>query len=228
MRLDIEKHKLFILLVIADLAFILLHVLYVYTDLLPSNMYSLARDRGYAEFFQYVKELWLTILLLLLGIKRRRGVFWVFSLFFLYALFDDSFEFHELFGNFLADFLSIQPALGLRPVDFGELIVSVVFGLLFAIPLLLFYLLSDRPVRKITHAMLGLIAVLAGFGILMDMVGILVKDIAARRVLVILEEGGEMLVMSVITWFVFRLPLFNDPDQPASLEPPKMVRKQDV
>jgi hypothetical protein len=161
-----------------------------------------------------------------LGVKRRHGLFWVFSFFFLYTLFDDSFEFHELFGSFLADFLAIQPALGLRPVDFGELIVYVAFGLLFAVPLLLFYLMSDRSVRKVAHALLGMIVVLAGFGVLMDMVGIIVKELDVRRVLVIIEEGGEMLVMSAITWFVFRLPLLHNPDQSVLPQPRLPERKQ--
>lgn len=56
MKFDLEKDKLLFLLIFTDLAFVVLHILYVYTNLLSSSLYSLSRDRGFAEFFQYTKE----------------------------------------------------------------------------------------------------------------------------------------------------------------------------
>ena len=150
MKLDLEKDKLLVLLLITDLVFVLLHILNVYTGLLNSSLYMLSRDRGYAEFFQYTKELWIAVLFLFLAIKKKSGIFYVFSLLFVYLLFDDSFEVHENLGKLIAETLHFQGWLGLRPVDFGELLVSGLFGLLFLIARILFFFFSDQITRRIT------------------------------------------------------------------------------
>jgi hypothetical protein len=212
MKFDLEKYKLLLLLLIADIVFIILHIVYRYTDLLPSSLFSLSRDRGYAEFFQYTKELWIAILLLILGIKQRRGLFTAFSFLFLYFLTDDSIELHEGMGKFFADFLNFQPAFGLRAVDFGEVLVSAFFGLLFFGSIAIFYYLSERPERKIAQSLIGLILLMALFGILLDMIEVMTTHPATARVLTIIEEGGEMVVMSIIAWFVFGLKINNRMD----------------
>ena len=217
MKFDLEKDKLLILLVITDLVFVFLHILYVYTDLLPSSLYSLSRDRGYSEFFQFAKELWIIVLFLLLGVKQRRGLYYVFSFLFLYFLIDDSLELHERMGELLADFLHIQPALGLRSLDFGELLVSAIFGLLFAFSLAVLYFLSDSFMRKVAFSLIFLIVILAVFGVLVDMIEITITQPVLNDILVIIEEAGEMLIMSVITWFVFRLNLYDDQISPPRL-----------
>ena len=118
-------------MLLADLAFIILHIFHVFTGLLPSSLYSLSRDGGYSEFFQYTKELWIAVLFLALAIRQRKPLYLIFSFLFIYFLVDDSFEFHEQVGALLADTLHFQPVLGLRTVDMGELAVSVFFGGLF-------------------------------------------------------------------------------------------------
>jgi hypothetical protein len=49
---------LLLLLVAADLAFIVLHVLYIETSLLRGRPFSLEADDGVSEAFQYVKQFW--------------------------------------------------------------------------------------------------------------------------------------------------------------------------
>jgi len=210
MKFNFEKDLLLILLVTADLAFFVLHILYITTDLLTVSLYSLSRDRGYSEFFQYTKELWIAVLLLILGLRQRRLLYFVFSLLFVYFLLDDSLELHEQMGVFLADFLNLQPALGLRAIDFGELLVSTMFGLLFAISIAFSYLLSDPFMRRVALYLLAMIVALAICGIILDMVEIIVTQPVINPILVVLEEGGEMLIMSVITWFAFRLTIDRD------------------
>jgi hypothetical protein len=204
----IEKYKLLLLLLLGDLVFIILHIIHVYTPHLPERLYSLTLDRGHSEFFQYTKELWIAVLLLIAAIQHRKGLYAIFSLLFLYFLIDDSFEFHENFGELLSDLLHFQPAFGLRPVDIGELAVSTSFGLLFLLLIAASFYLSDRVTRRISLYLLGLILLLVFFGVFLDMFEIMIKDNAASRVLRIIEEGGEMVVMSTITWFAFRLDHF--------------------
>ena len=210
MKFEFEKDKLLVLLLITDFVFIILHILNLYTGLLNSSLYMLTRDRGYAEFFQYTKEFWIAVMFLILGIKKKQGIYFVFSLLFVYLLIDDSFEIHENFGRLIAEFFNIQPWIGLRAVDFGELIVSAVFGVLFLTALILFFILSDQITRRIALYMSIFMVLLAFFGVVMDMVVVMVDHRRTTRVLEIIEEGGEMLVMSVITWFVYHLRVKDD------------------
>jgi hypothetical protein len=205
MKFDFEKYKLLILFILADLSFIILHILHVYTGLLPDSLYSLSRDRGYAEFFQYTKELWIAVLFLALAIRQRKPVYLIFSFLFLYFLIDDSFEFHEQTGSLLAETLHLEPLFGLRSVDMGELAVSIFFGGLFFTAIGITYALSAPGERKISTQVILLIVIMAIFGVLLDMLEIMTEHPGLSELLKILEEGGEMLVMSVITWFVYRL-----------------------
>jgi hypothetical protein len=207
MKLNFEKNKLLGLLLLADLAFIFLHILHVYSNVLPSSYYSLARDRGYGEFYQYLKEFWIFIQFLILGIKNRKLLFVTYSTLFLYLLIDDSFEFHENFGAFIADLFHLQPQLGLRAIDFGELAITGFFGGLFAISITIFHYFSDKPTRAISKKIILMVIFLFLFGVVLDMLEIVVDHNLLASFLVILEEGGEMLVMSFITWFVFQLRL---------------------
>jgi hypothetical protein len=203
-----ERYKLLILLLLADIVFIILHIIYVYTPYLPSVGFSLTFSGSYSEFFQYTKEFWIMVLFLILAVQHRKVMYAVLSLLFLYLLFDDSFEFHENFGATVAEFFNFQPAFGLRAVDFGELAVSAIFGGLLFIALLIAYLLSDAVARRVARYTIILVIALVFFGVFLDMVEVLIESREISLVLRIIEEGGEMLVMSVITWFAFSLNIF--------------------
>lgn len=210
MKFELAKDKLLILLIAADVSFIVLHLLHTYTILLPDNLFSIGQDRGYGEFFQYTKELWVAILLFLLGLRKRKFLYIIFAFLFLYFLIDDALEVHERFGAFLSDFLNFQPNLGLRAIDFGELAVSVFFGALFFIAIGITHHQNVSSARTISKYLISLIVLLALFGVVMDMLGIIVQHAVVNPILVMIEEGGEMLVMSMITWFVFRLDLATE------------------
>src|SRR3990172_10722019 len=207
MKFDLAKDKLLILLIAADVSFIVLHLFHTYTILLPDNLFSIGQDRGYGEFFQYTKELWVAILLFLLGLRKRKFLYIIFAFLFLYFLIDDALEVHERFGAFLSDFLNFQPNLGLRAIDFGELAVSIFFGALFFFAIGITHHQSDSSARTVSKYLIILIVLLALFGVVMDMLEIIVEHAVVNPILVMIEEGGEMLVMSMITWFVFRLDL---------------------
>jgi hypothetical protein len=205
MKFDFEKYKLLALLFLADLSFIILHIFHVYIGWLPDSLYSLSRDRGYAEFFQYTKELWIAVLFLALAVYQRKPVYLIFSFLFLYFLIDDSFEFHEQTGSLMAETLHLEPLFGLRSVDMGELAVSIFFGGLFFTAIGITYAMSPARERKISTQVILLIVFMAVFGVLLDMFEIITEHPGLSELLKILEEGGEMLVMSVITWFAYRL-----------------------
>jgi glucan phosphoethanolaminetransferase (alkaline phosphatase superfamily) len=132
----------------------------------------------------------------------------VLSLLFFYLLFDDSFEFHENFGATIAEFLNLQPAFGLRAVDFGELAVSAIAGALLMAALLVAFLLSDKTARRVARSIMAMIVVLVFFGVFLDMLDVLIESMGGSIIVRTIEEGGELIVMSVITWFTFSLDHF--------------------
>lgn len=203
-----ERYKLLLLLFLSDIAFIILHLIYIYTPYLPSVRFSLTYAGGYSEFFQYTKEFWITVLFLALAIKHRSAMYSVLSLLFFYLLFDDSFEFHENFGATIAEFLNLQPAFGLRAVDFGELAVSAIAGALLMAALLVAFLLSDKTARRVARSIMAMIVVLVFFGVFLDMLDVLIESMGGSIIVRTIEEGGELIVMSVITWFTFSLDHF--------------------
>lgn len=214
--IDFQKDALLFLLLIADLAFVILHIFYRYTDTISSGLYSLSRDRGYAEFFQYTKELWIAVLLLAIAFRQRRLLYPVLAFVFLSFLVDDAFQYHESVGRLLAEVFNLPTPLGLEPKDLGELIVFAITGILLAAAVAIFYFLADPETRAATRPVIALIVVFAVFGVLVDLIHSIIPVISIARVVTIIEESGEMLVMSVITWMVYRLNAAQPPPAAAS------------
>jgi len=181
-------------------------MIHTYTEYCGDPYYSLAKDRGYAEVFQYIKEYWIGLLFLYLAIKRRNFLYLSWSLLFGYLLLDDSFQIHEKLGSKVGSYFEFSPMLGLRAQDFGELIVSASFGSGFLGLIGLTYYFSDSSIKRTCRCLLVMLLVLVFFGIVMDMVDIMVKSPVWSPILGTVEDGGEMLIMSVIAWFVFLLP----------------------
>jgi surface polysaccharide O-acyltransferase-like enzyme len=93
---------------------------------------------------------------------------------------------------------------GLRAVDFGELAVTAFFAsILFGVIGVAYYR-SDHDARSFSRSMLLLLVALAVFGVVFDMVHVMIKGPAWEFALEIVEDGGEMVVMSVIMRFVFQ------------------------
>ena len=99
-----------VLLLVGDLVYIAIHLVWTETTLLNSPLAALDVDRGYAEFFQYMKLLWTGLLLTCLCLRTRRWGYLAWALLFAYLLVDDSFSLHENLGKMLADRLALQDA----------------------------------------------------------------------------------------------------------------------
>jgi hypothetical protein len=65
-------------------------------------MFAITKDLGYPEIYQYIKELWIVVLLLSVLIKTRVGSYSVWALIFLYILIDDALRIHETYGLYIA------------------------------------------------------------------------------------------------------------------------------
>jgi hypothetical protein len=201
MNFNIEKAstKVLFLLLLADFAFIILHVFHR-INLVSDEIYTMDTDSGYAEMFQYIKEYWIVVILFILAIRRKHIVYFAWSSLFIYFLLDDSLRIHETFGKYMANYFEFQPMFQLRPQDFGELGVSILFGLLLFTFIGVSYLFSDNVAKQISKHLFILVMALVFFGVIVDMLHPIIPWGGTT-----IEDGGEMLVMSIIVCYAFDL-----------------------
>jgi len=194
-----------LLLLVADFAFIFLHFLLLMT-IVNDPLYSLERDRGYPEFYQYVKELWIIVLLLSICVRTGAVGYIAWVMLFGYLLCDDALEVHETLGEYIATRLYFVPLLRLRARDFGELAVSAMSGALLLTLLAWAYVRGSDTFKQSTKHLLLLLLALAFFGIFVDMLHVALRMGRQVRLLFgVVEDGGEMIAMSFIVWYVFLL-----------------------
>ena len=206
-KLDIDtwkRHDLGLFL-ITDFTFILLHIIFTHTRFISDYAFSLEADRGYSEFFQYIKEYWIAILLVFLAIRARSFLYLSWSFLFFYLFLDDSLEIHENVGAYLSNQLNFIPLFNLRLEDFGEILVSASACLIFGTFIAISYRFGDRIFRQISKTLIKLLLALAFCGILIDIVHVIFNNSFIETLLVIVEDGGELIIMSLIACFTLSL-----------------------
>lgn len=201
--------RLLTLLICADVAFIILHVVYFQTELLNNSLYSLSRDNGYAEFFQYTKFLWIILLLFGVFVRTKSPGYLAWASLFLYFLADDAFKLHENYGRVIARNLDFIPPMSVRLQDVGELIVTAIAGVIIFPLLILAFWRGSQLFRKVALDFALLLAALVFVGVAVDLVheAIGAEGFLDQIVFRVLEEGGEMVVTSFILWYTFLLSL---------------------
>ncbi|MCS5735648.1 hypothetical protein [Herbiconiux daphne] len=194
-----------VLIVGVDIALGLVHLLVMALFDAP-NLWRVDMDGSYGEAFQYVKYVWVLALVIVYARQARNWpmVAWVPLI--VYFLLDDSVQFHELIGYWY----STQPwSFGISVVSaetLGELAASAAFGLVLLIPLVIGYLKGDARTRWIFRVMAVILAVLLVFAVVIDVLHSLVVDIRILdRGIGFAEDFGEMLALSALVLFVFRL-----------------------
>jgi hypothetical protein len=195
----------------ADFAFIVLHIIYKTTTLLGSPFFSVKRDLGYSEFFQYMKFLWIIILLVYIIKTTGSWSYLSWVAVFLYFLVDDAFQVHEKIGQTLADKYDFIPPFNLRLQDLGELAVYAIAGVLLMLGLIWAYTRGSRNFKGISIDILLLVSILVFFGVVVDMAEITSSlGIFVKETLGLIDDGGEMIVTSFMLWYVFRLTIRNE------------------
>jgi hypothetical protein len=201
---------LLLLLLSADLAFIVLHMITMATPILNSVLFTLEKEGRYPEIYQYIKLFWIIILFIyvLKSTKCCSYVSWI--LVFTYFLCDDALQIHETIGGYIAKSVDFHPPLNLSLQDFGELAVSATMGMLLLAICAWAYLRGSHTYKKISNDMLLFIVVLVFFGVFIDMVHSSIKPGPVVSLgFGIAEDGGEMVVVSLILWYVFLLAIRN-------------------
>ena len=198
---------LLVLLIATDLAFIVLHVVYVETTLLRGRPFSLEADNGLPEAFQYVKQFWIALCMLALFRRTRQVVYAGWTLVFAFLLLDDAFQLHESFGQWLGSQYSLPVAFGLRPDDIGELLFASLIGGVTVLLIGFGFWRGDADARTVSRDTALLVVILAGLGVGVDIVHVITyfKAPLLGQLLLILEDGGEMLVVSAIAAYTFNV-----------------------
>lgn len=203
-------------LLFIDLIFVILHIfnkLHLFGDRfnLPvsfhafeSRIFSLTEDRGLAESFMYLKELTIVLLLIMLIYQNRVFLFGGLIFLFGYFLFDDMLSIHETVGYNLSEMFSFPSILGLRPEDLGELLVTAIAGAIIGSTLLIGYIIAKKEQRRIFRIYGYLIAGFLVFAVGVDMIDPSIDSLAMRGVVSMIEDTGEMFVMSLMVVYTLR------------------------
>lgn len=198
---------LLLLLVCSDLGFVLLHVISVETGWLRGARISLEAEGGPAEIFQYLKEFSVMVCMVVAFVATRRAVYISWALVSLFLLADDSMQFHESVGMWLGERYAFAAPFGLRSYDVGELLFAGSAGLVMLVLVGGAVWRGTEQCRRVSRDLGILIVALGLVGILLDVVHVVAyygRSLLAQ-VLLVLEDGGEMIVMSAMTAYAFHV-----------------------
>lgn len=196
-------------LVVADVAFIGVSVWHLVLGE-RTGPWVLETDGGHAEQFGYLQQGAVAVLLLVLALVTRRGVFLAWGSLYACALADDSLRLHENKGAWLADRIGEHlwfpdGLLGLRANDLGEILV---WGLLAVVPLaaaILLHRRSDTDTRRDSLGIAALLALYVFYGGIVDQLHVLVMDTPIGDAVGTIEDGGEMIALSLTVAFAIGL-----------------------
>jgi hypothetical protein len=199
------RHWLVALLAL-DALFIGLHLVRPVVPGLRSALFSITEDGGLPELYQYAK--WFAIAVCTAGVAWRRHSrgFALWAVLAVYLLGEDALMLHERVGDALREWHPFDAPFGLRLDDVGELVTVVAVGLVFAVLFAVGYRRGSDEFRHATHDLAVIIGALGTVGVGMDMASVaLHPGPALLTVLTVAEDGGEMLVASVMAWYALVL-----------------------
>lgn len=157
-------------------------------------------DGSHIEVWGHIQLLAAGVILLVLAVAQRMFVFGAWALLLFVVVVDDLFQLHEELGEYLVGALSLQPAMGLRAEDFGELVTWAVLGLLVLGPVVVGHWRADVWGRRQSWGFVGILILLAVFAIGVDMLAIVLQGHVpgqVLRVVALSETAGEIIPMSL-------------------------------
>jgi hypothetical protein len=195
-----------LVLLLADLAFITVHMFRRLSPYLADPMFDIETDRGYAEMYQYLKYVGMILIFACLCIKGKTLLFLPWALLFAYFVADDALQMHELVGRWIGEMIPFRPPFRLRKDDLGELVVTMTAGLVLMPSFAAAYYFGSRPARKIFHDLFLLMGLLLAFAVGVDMVHSAYSGSPRIELyLGLIEDGGEMVAVSLFAWYAFLL-----------------------
>jgi zinc transporter ZupT len=205
-HVDARLVRICVLLLAVDVFFIVvfsIHTIYVllYNDRVPilGDKWNIVYDRSYAEMFGYLKTALILSLLISIPQVWKRPIYLAFAGIFTFVLVDDALRVHERFGLLVARALDLQPFLGLRPVDPGELMVWTIAGIPLLAGAVAAFVRSPAEDRGNGLLLAAALAVLALFVVVIDMAHIVLRRAfrGADDLFTVIEDGGEQFALSL-------------------------------
>ena len=192
-----------LLLLSADFMFVVIHFLYKLTHPDPYSLFHLTIDRSYAEIFQYIKYFWIIILFIYIVRSTRINQYFSWILVFVFFFFNDAFQLHREIGRFIAINFNLNPPFHLAPHDVGSLVYFIISGVLLSGILFWSYRRGNQNFKICTIDLGIFMLFIVFFGVVVDAVHAAFNLYGMG--LSILEDSGEMLMVSLILWYVFTL-----------------------
>lgn len=188
-----------ILCLLTDFGFGLLHILRA-VGFFSADGFFVNAERGYAEIFQYVKEVWSGMILLFVTYKRKSLLAAVWSLLFFYFFIDDSTQFHEKTDNTFGDYITLTD-WGILPYqDVWQVVTGVVVALISLSIIYFVYRRSNDILLKTKsiYLLFGVL-VLGAFGVGIDVIHALFRgNYLLDTIFALAEDLGEMIGVSII------------------------------
>lgn len=194
---------LLLLLLGGDCIYLVIHIAWLQLPGISLDLYSLYRDRSYAEFFQYMKYCWGAGVLGYFSLRYRSISCIGWAILFGYMLLDDSMWLHEWAGGLISASLNIPQIGGMPGASLGEVVYAVCALAVLSLPLVAGWLWDDHYWRGMHRHLFIMLLVLAMFSLGVDVIGEIYLILHIPLVTII-EDLGEMYSVSVMVWIAVR------------------------
>ena len=170
-----KSDKFLLVLLCIDILFILLSFIDRFTAL-NFSYFLVNRDNFFAEKFQYLKYIGISILSFLLATKRTASQFFVFMIIPIYLYLDDQNKLHETFGNKIASLLTegnprdIFLISNVRFQDIGEVLYMSFVAFILLIIFLICFKLSNPSEKYFLKNILNYFFIFGFFAVIVDLI----------------------------------------------------------
>lgn len=218
-----------LLLLLTDALFIGLYLLWrggqavSILDVLPDGAYDLEEDGSPSEIFGYVKEYWIALMFVLIAFLRSERSYLAWAAILTFILLDDVVMVHERLGTQIAELLPSAGVFGLHAQDAGELVAAGLVGGVLLLVLVVADTWSSAEFRAVSRQVAVLLVLLFVIAVLLDALHSLIGNLYTSTIVAALEDGGELVVMSLLCWYVLRVVLYATRSTPAADTLPELV-----
>lgn len=192
------------LLLLVDACLVTVHILGAGSGQPEDWLWWLDADGGHPELLQYVKLLWVALLLAIAAWRWRRLAWLAATLAALAVLVDDVWMLHERFGPVVGQMVPLPPNSGDYADFVGELLVLAAAGSVLLLLMVVGYLRADAHTRAWLRPIIILFVALAFVGGVVDLLHQTTQALA-YRVGTVVEDGGEMVVASLMAAQAFHV-----------------------
>lgn len=183
-------------------------------------VFHVGRERSYGEFLEYVMTLWIVLMLAVMWWRVRATVLAVWVVVFCWFGLDNAFSVHEGAGEWMASHVHVVGHAGPYAKHVGEVIFVATVGAVGLGSLLLAHRGCRGLARWLSTRLFALTGALVFFGFLVDAVHAIVTVAGApwaiHVLLTVVEDGGELVVLSVATVSVFAVVTATVTDRPTT------------